>query len=55
MENQTLKLIVDCTSNDNYFVITYLNGKQYAKISKKCNTLENVKRLIGVLNIEKII
>lgn len=53
MEHQ--KYIIDCISNDNYFVITYLNGEKFVNISKKGNTLESVKRLVGVLNIEKII
>jgi hypothetical protein len=51
----TQKYIVDCISNDNYFVIKKLNGEIFVNISKRCNTLENIKRFLGILHIEKII
>lgn len=51
----TQKYIVDCISNDNYFVIKKSNGEIFVNISKRCNTLENIKRFLGILHIEKII
>lgn len=51
----TQKYIVDCISNDNYFVIKKSNGEIFVNISKRCNTLENIKCFLGILHIEKII
>lgn len=48
------KYIIDTKSNDNYFVILKEDGSQFVTISKKCNTLESVKRLIGVLHIKEV-
>ena len=52
MEN--LKYIIDCISNDNYFVITYSNGNPYTNISKH-NSLDNIILYLGQENIGKII
>lgn len=49
------KYIIDTKSNDKYFVILKEDGTEFVKISKKCNTLESVKRFIGVMNIKEVI
>ena len=45
---------IDTKKDDKYFIVTDPLGKSI-KISKRCNTLEAVKKLIGLINIKKII
>lgn len=46
---------IDTKCNDNYFVIRKENGEEFFKVSKKGNTLEQVKKLIGLINIKEVI
>jgi len=45
---------IDSKSDDNYFIVTDPLGKSI-KISKSCNDLEDVKKLVGLINIKEII
>lgn len=47
------KYIIDTTSNETHFIVLKDN-EVLCKIAKKCNTLENVKRFIGVMNIKEV-
>lgn len=45
---------IDTKSSNTHFIVTDENGKSF-KIAKSCNTLETVKRFIGIIHIKKII
>lgn len=47
--------IIDAKTNKDYFVIRYEDGKELVKISKHSNTLEDVKKFVGLMNIKEII
>lgn len=47
--------IIDAKSNDKHFIIRYEDGKELVKIAKSCNTLEDVKKFVGLMNIKEII
>ena len=47
--------IIDAKSDKDYFIVLYEDGKQFIKISKRGNTLETVKKFIGIINIKEII
>lgn len=47
--------IIDTKSNDKYFIIKNENNEELFKIAKSCNTLESVKRMVGVLHIKEVI
>lgn len=47
--------IIDAKSDKDYFVVLYEDGNQFVKISKRGNTLETVKKFIGIINIKEII
>ena len=47
--------IIDAKTNKDYFVIRYEDGKELVKINKRSNTLEDVKKFVGVFNIKEII
>ena len=47
--------IIDAKTNKDYFIIRYEDGKELVKINKRSNTLEDVKKFVGVFNIKKII
>lgn len=46
--------IIDTKQNENYFIILKDN-KEFMRIGKKTNTLETVKKFIGLENIKEII
>jgi len=46
--------IIDTKKDDKYFIVTDLLGKSI-KIAKSCNTLEDVKKFVGLENIQAII
>lgn len=46
--------VIDTKKNDKYFIVINPEGFEI-KISKKCNTLDAVKKLIGLINIKEII
>lgn len=46
------KYIIDTNSNDDYFLI--IDGKKVVKLTKKCNTLESVIRLLGIFNVKEV-
>jgi len=45
---------IDTKKDAKYFIVTDPLGKSI-KIAKSCNTLEDVKKLIGTINIKEII
>ena len=45
---------IDTKSNDKYFIVTDPLGKSF-KVAKDCNTLEDVKKLVGLIHIKQII
>lgn len=47
--------IIDAKSDKDHFIVLYEDGKQFVKISKRGNTLETVKKFIGIINIKEII
>lgn len=49
------KFIIDVKSNDKHFIITKEDGQEFCKISKKDNTLDDVKRFIGTMNIKEVV
>ena len=46
--------IIDTKKDNKHFIVTDPLGNSI-KIAKSCNTLEDVKKLVGLLNIKKII
>ena len=50
-----MKYIIDTKTNAKLFIILKEDGKEFCKISKKANTLEDVKRFIGTMNIKEVI
>ena len=46
---------IDTKSNDKYFIIKNNNTGSEVKVSKSCNTLDAVKKLVGLVNIKEII
>lgn len=49
-----LKVIIDTKTSNEYFIIYKTDGKEFFKVSKKSNCLEDIKRMVGILNIEEI-
>lgn len=47
--------IVDTKSDPKYFIIINTTTDNVFLVSKKVNTLENVKKLIGKNNLERVI
>lgn len=45
---------IDTKSDEKYFIVINPDGFK-VKISKACNTLDQVKKLIGLINIKEII
>ena len=45
---------IDTKSDDKYFIVINPEGFKI-RISKSCNTLDAVKKLIGLINIKEII
>lgn len=45
---------IDTKSNEKHFIVTDPLGKAF-KVAKDCNTLEDVKKLVGLIHIKKII
>ena len=43
---------IDATSNDKYFIILQ-DGKEFCKVSKKVNTLEQVKAYFKITTVVK--
>lgn len=50
-----IKYIIDTKSDDKHFIILKEDGKQFCLIAKKGNSLEDVKRFIGTMNIKEVI
>ena len=50
-----IKYIIDTNSDEKHFIILKEDGKQFCLISKNGNTLEDVKRFIGTMNIKEVI
>lgn len=50
-----MKFIIDTKTNDKLFVILKEDGKEFCKMSKSANSLEDIKRFIGTMNIKEII
>lgn len=50
-----VKYIIDTKSNDKHFIVLKENGNEFCKISKIDNTLDDVKRFIGTMNIKEVI
>ena len=50
-----MKLIIDTKSDEKHYVILKEDGKQFCLITKKGNTLDDVKRFIGTMNIKEVI
>lgn len=50
-----IKYIIDTKSDEKHFIILKEDGKQFCLISKKGNSLEDVKRFIGTMNIKDVI
>lgn len=46
---------IDTKSDDKYFIVTNNDTGSKVKISKASNTLDAVKKLIGLINIKEII
>ena len=46
--------IIDTKKDDKHFIVTDPLGKSI-KIAKSCNSLEDVKKFVGLINIKKII
>lgn len=46
--------VIDTKKDDKHFIVTDPLGKSI-KIAKSCNSLEDVKKLVGLLNIKKVI
>lgn len=47
--------IIDCISNENYYIITKTNGDKFVNIPKRGCTLDGVKKMLGVMHIKEII
>ena len=50
-----IKYIIDTKSDEKHFIILKEDGKQFCLIAKKGNSLEDVKRFIGTMNIKGVI
>ncbi len=50
-----LVYIIDAKSDEKYFLVISCETGRNIKISKKCNNLEDIKKLIGTINIKEII
>lgn len=48
-------LTIDTISNKDFFIIIKDDGKEFLKVSKKRNTLNDIKRLVGEINIKQIL
>lgn len=46
---------IDTKSNDKYFIVINNNDNTRIKVAKSCNTLDAVKKLVGLINIKEII
>lgn len=51
---QLKEYVIDTKSNDKY-IIVYQNNKEFFKVSKSCNEVEDVIRLIGKLYVKEVI
>lgn len=47
--------IIDAKNDEKYFLVINCETNQAIKISKSCNTLDAVKKLVGTINIKEII
>ena len=50
-----IKLIIDTKSDEKHYVVLKEDGKQFCFIAKSNNTLDDVKRFIGTMNIKEVI
>ena len=50
-----IKYIIDTKSDEKHYVILKEDGKQFCLISKNGNSLDDVKRFIGTMNIKEVI
>ena len=50
-----IKLIIDTKSDEKHYVVLKEDGKQFCLIAKSNNTLDDVKRFIGTMNIKEVI
>lgn len=50
-----MKYIIDAKTDEKHFIILKEDGKQFCLISKNGNTLEDVKRFIGTMNIKEVV
>lgn len=46
---------IDTKSNEKYFIVINNDSKNQIKIAKSCNTLEDVKRFVGIINLKEVI
>jgi len=47
--------IIDTKSNPKHFLIINVNTNRVIKANKSCNTLDQVKSLVGYINIKGVI
>ena len=50
-----IKLIIDTKSDEKHYVVLKEDGTQFCLIAKSNNTLDDVKRFIGTMNIKEVI
>ena len=50
-----IKYIIDTKSDEKHYVILKEDGTQFCLITKSNNTLDDVKRFIGTMNIKEVI
>ena len=53
--NEKMKLIIDTKSDEKHYVVLKEDGTQFCLIAKSNNTLDDVKRFIGTMNIKEVI
>ena len=46
---------IDTKSDEKYFIVLKEDGTEFCKVAKSCNTLDQVKKLIGLVNIKEVI